>query len=363
MGSMEKLPRYHIYIHPLDIRELRNDIWCEDPVPATLKVNNKKFEIDLNYRGSHIRKLKKKSYYISFYKPKTFRMANEVHLNAEYNDPSLIRNKLSLDFFSAIGVLAPQSRYVTLNINGKNEGIYLELESVDENFLLKRNVPKGAIYYAVDGDANFSLMSDLDKDVKKSLDVGYERKCGTDVDDQYLHEMIMKINTIPKDHFEKEIPQYMNVNQYLLWLAGVILTQNYDGFVHNYALYRNENTGQFEVMPWDYDATWGRDVHGEIMEEDYVPITGFNTLTARILDVQSFRKQYQKILSRILQHQFTIEYLKPKIESLQQLIRPYVLEDPYEKDRIERFDQEQEIILQYIDKRAEYIKSHLYKLN
>ena len=33
---------------------------------------------------------------------------------------------------------------------------------------------------------------------------------------------------------------------------------NNDGFTHNYALYRNSETGLFEIIPWDYDATWGR---------------------------------------------------------------------------------------------------------
>lgn len=63
-------------------------------------------------------------------------------------------------------------------MNGKDEGIYLELESVDEYYLKKRGLPKGAIFYAVDGDANFSLMSDLDKGIKKSLEMGYQKSAG-----------------------------------------------------------------------------------------------------------------------------------------------------------------------------------------
>ena len=54
-----------------------------------------------------------------------------------------------------------------------------------------------------------------------------------------LQEMIIKINTISKEEFENEIVKYINVNAYLCWLAGVVFTQNFDGFVHNYALYQN----------------------------------------------------------------------------------------------------------------------------
>ncbi len=48
----------------------------------------------------------------------------------------------------------------------KFRGVYLQLEkSVDENFLKNRGLPSGSIYYAIDDDANFSLMSERDKDI------------------------------------------------------------------------------------------------------------------------------------------------------------------------------------------------------
>lgn len=356
-------PTYKLFIHPKDIIELRKDIWSDDPVPGTLTINKKKYDIDIVYRGSHIRKLPKKSYHISFYKPSKYRGAKEIHINSEYNDPSLLRNKLSLEFFSEIGVLAPESRHVVLNINGKTEGVYLELESVDEHFLAKRKLANGAIFYAVDGDANFSLMSDLDKETKKSLVLGYERKCGSKEDDLHLQQMIFDVNTIPNATFKEEIRRYVDVEKYLRWLAGIIFTQNYDGFVHNYALYRNSETGFFEMIPWDYDATWGRDVNGRYMDEGYVPIEGYNTLTARLLTVDEYRKQYKFLLEKIMEQQFTLDFLQPKIEKLHNLIRPFLLKDPYVREKIEKFDQEPRFIYEYIEDRKNYLKNRLYKLD
>lgn len=358
-NAQNNLPIYQVYIHPLDLIELKRDIWCDDPVPAKLTIGKRKLNIDLAYRGSHIRKSKKKSYHIKFHKPAYYRNAKELHLNAEFTDPSLIRNKLSLDFFTDIGVLSPQSKHVFVKLNGKNEGVYLELESVDEQFLTLRKLPEGAIFYAVDGDANFSLMSDLDKEVKKSLTLGYEKKIGTEQDDFFLQEMILKVNTMLRAEFEVEIENYINVDKYLRWLAGVVFTQNYDGFVHNYALYRNGDTGQFEIIPWDYDATWGRDVNGKYMNEDYVRIEGFNTLTARILDVPLYRKTYKSLLEQIMKEQFTIEYQNQKIDHMISEVRPYLLQDPYEKEKISQFDQEPDFISRYIKARTKYIKSKL----
>lgn len=103
MKNQSNLPLYQLFVHPKDLRELKKDIWDDDPVPAVMKVNQKRLDIDIAYRGSHIRDFKKKSYHISFYQPKTFRGAREVHLNAEYKDPSMMRNKLSLDFSQSLG--------------------------------------------------------------------------------------------------------------------------------------------------------------------------------------------------------------------------------------------------------------------
>jgi spore coat protein H len=360
--SENQLPTYNLYIHPSDLREMRRDIWNEDPFQASLKIDKKKWDIDILYRGAHTRKFKKKSYHIQFYKPKFFQGAKEIHLNAEYKDISLIRNKLSFDFFNWIGVLAPSAHHVFLNLNGKPEGIYLQLESVDELFFKKRNYPLGAVFYAVDGDANFSLLSDLEKDVKDSLDLGYDMKYGNQEDIGYLQQLIYKINTLPRTEFKDSIKNYVHVNQYLRWLAGVILTQNYDGFVHNYSLIRNKETGLFEVSPWDYDGTWGRDVNGKVMDYDYVRIEGFNTLTARLLDIPEYRSEYRNLLETFIQNEFTIEYMKPKIYSLYETIQPYILKDPYIKQNLANFEQEPAFILKYIQDRRNYILENLTRL-
>lgn len=85
---------------------------------------------------------------------------------------------MSLDFFSELGTLSPKAEFVFVKMNGKNEGVYLELESVDEYYLAKRKLADGAIFYAVDDDANFSLMSDLERETKTSLELDMKRKQG-----------------------------------------------------------------------------------------------------------------------------------------------------------------------------------------
>lgn len=354
---------YKIFIHPKDYKRLRNDIWSDEPVPGTLLTNLNKCLIDIYYRGNSIRKYKKRSYAIVFKKPFLIDDAHEIHLNAEFKDPSLIRNKLSLDFFNSIGVKAPKSEHILLNINGVRKGIFLQLESFDQYLLKKRNLPSGSIYYATDNDANFSLLT-AENEVKSDLLQGYTAKYEKEEaeDEVHLFDMLLKINSLLNLEFYKEIQKKIDIDKYLTWLAGVVCTQNFDGFVHNYALYRNGDTGLFEITPWDFDGTWGRDRHGNPLNYDYIPITGYNTLTARLLSFSQFRHQYKKILKKILKHEFTIEYQAPLIESLCTNLKPYIKQDPYMKENIEKFEAEPEFIKEFIKNRNQYLSNELLRM-
>lgn len=353
---------YKIFVNPSDFRELKKNYWSEDFIAGTLFDGDQKYQIELGIRGHHIRSHRKKSYDILFVRPLFLRKIKEFHLNSEYRDPSLIRNKLSMDFFRAIGVLAPEAEHVLLYINGMFQGVYLQLEAFNEDSLIKRNLPNGPIFYAINDDANFSLLT-AEGDPKPELDEGYTQKSGAEEERRFLLELLVKINTLPDDKFNRQIGNHLDIDKYLRWLAGAVCTQNFDGFVHNYALYRNMDTGLFEISPWDYDGTWGRDLHGEEMEPDYIPIQGYNTLTARILEFQKYRNQYRDILVQILEQQFTKDFLAPIIKEMLKKIEPYVEKDPYIKQNKQMFLDEYSYILTFIKNRNAYLKENLHTLD
>lgn len=355
------MKKYNIFINPKELKELHSNDWSDERVKAVLMFSSNKYKANLCFRGYHIRELRKKSYDLIFTKANFLNQTRMLHLNAEYNDPSLIRNKLSMDFFNSIGVLSPSAEHVLLYINGVFQGVYLQLESMDESSLVRRNLPKGPIFYATNNDANFSLLT-AEGNPKSTLLDGYTKKYGNEDAEDSLTDLLVKINTLPNDEFFVEIQKVLHVNQYLTWLAGVVCTQNLDGFENNYALYQNSETGLFEISPWDFDATWGRDIHGEPLEYDYVSITGENTLTARILHFPKFRQEYKEILSNILDHEFTVSRQLPKIHSLLELIMPYLKKDPYYIKKDVHLEEEISIFTDFIQQRRSYLQSKLSTL-
>jgi spore coat protein H len=357
------LKTYKIFINPHDLKILRNDNWSEDHFDAKLVTeDNKKYNIQLGYRGHQIRKHKKKSYHIQFTNPWLKDKVHEIHLNAEYKDPSLIRNKLSMDFFNSIGVLAPRTEHILLYINGVYKGVYLQLESMDEYALKNRELPLGPIYYATNDDANFSLMTP-EGEIKSSLLDGYTQKVGSVEDDSMIHDLLVCINTFPAELFNKQISKMIDINNYVKWLSGVVCTQNFDGFIHNYALYKNSKTRLIEMSPWDYDGTWGRDINGLPLAYDYVPIEGYNTLTSRLLQTTEYRSLYKSILANILKTTFTVENIQPRIEQNLSLIFPYILDDPVLKMKKDEFQIEGEVMVEFIRKRNQYLRDQLTLLD
>jgi spore coat protein H len=353
--------KYEIFINPKWLRKLEKDIWEDELVPAVLKIGNNRLNLKLSYRGNVIRDKKKRSYRIVFQKPNTFNGAHEIHLNAEYSDISLSRNKLSLDFFDRIGVISPHSKHVLLYINGFCKGIYLEIESFDQFLLKKRNLPEGSIIYATNNRANFSLLTKKNE-LKTRLDQGYTIKYGKKEDLEELGRFIAMINTYKNEDFEKEIHHFLDVDKYLKWVAGAVCTQNYDGFIHNYALYKNSETKLYEITPWDYDGTWGRNLHGKLLDYDYVPITGYNTLTGRLLHFSNFKRKYQEILTNILENDFSLSVQKPIINSLFEEITANLHQDPYLTSTIETFEKEKLVFFNFINKRGTYLKIKLSTL-
>ncbi|MGJ7913280.1 CotH kinase family protein [Neobacillus sp. LXY-1] len=355
------MQKYEIIINPKLLKQLEKDIWMNEHVPAVLKLEGKQYTIGLAYRGNVLRKKIKKSYNIVFQKPFTMNGAHEIHLNAEFSDISLSRNKLSLDFFDQIGVITPHSKHVLLYINGICQGIYLNLESFDRFLLRKRKLPLGPIIYATNYHANFSLLTPENK-LKTSLIEGYTIKYGQKKDIRVLENMIAMTNTLSNERFEEEIPLVMDIEKYFKWLSGVVCTQNYDGFIHNYALYQNGDTGKFEMTPWDYDGTWGRDLHGKKIAYDYVPITGYNTLTGRLLHLPKFSSLYREILSSILEKEFTTECQMERVEQVLNDLKPYISLDLYLTTSLEEFEKEKDVFHRFITNRNSYLRQELKQL-
>lgn len=288
--------------------DLGRDPWvrlAEGKVPGHLRWNGgPPRPVEASIRGAHSRKFPKRSLQVWIKgerlpdAPPDGHTVQRLHLNADYIDPTLMRSALSFALFEAVGAPAPRARHVALNVSGDWAGVYVALESVDHDFCRRRGWPPGQIYYGVSRNANFALISPFNGSVKAPLELGYQMV--EKADPALLRHFLMDTNLASGRRFPAIVRRWIDVDGYLRWLMVAVFVGNRDGFVHNYALYHDGASGQFRIIPWDYDATFGLDIHGRPARLDRVPVTGWNKLTQRLMEVPEFRARYKALFAEAL---------------------------------------------------------------
>lgn len=351
--ATEILPTRSIRINASDLQEIQSNAWGKAFKPAELEQEGNLFKAKFGLRGGHTRNYSKKSYEVRLDEGRT------LHWNAEFDDPSMMRNALSFYFFNKIGVPSPQTNHFWLVINGVPQGVYLEIEAVDRLFFEKRGIGYRSLIYAVNDSADFSLIDPESKHRKPSLFDGYEIMHGKTGSKSRLVSFIRNLNRKSGKSLSTFTARRLDISQYLLWLAGAVLTGNYDGFDQNYALYEHRSSGKYKIIPWDYEGTWGRNCYGKPCGSDLVRLEGYNTLTSKLFTFPACRRKYSKIIKKLLNKSFTVENLQPVIQKMHQLLSPAIRNDYTRKASYDSFLSEPSFIHDYIEERRELIQKSL----
>ncbi|WP_127532612.1 CotH kinase family protein [Paenibacillus kobensis] len=327
-------------------------------VQVQVTIDGKTMNAELRHRGGHTLGYSKKSYEIR-YNRSSGSGFRTLHWNAEYDDPSMMRNALSFHFLNKVGVYSPKTNHMELTWNGESQGVYLEIEAVDRHFFKSRSLGCKSLVYAVNDNANFSLTDPYTYEQKESLFKGYQVQLGDNDVKSRLILFIRKINELEGNNLEKLLYSRLDTTFYLKWLAGAVLTGNYDGFEQNYALYERSNNGKYRILPWDYEGTWGRNCYGRICDTDLVDVKGYNKLTEKLFGYRKYRERYKKILLEMLETEFTLDALTPTIENMHEGIAEAIRGDYTRKHPFQVFASEPSIMRRYIVDRRDIVMNEL----
>ncbi|MGK9250759.1 MULTISPECIES: CotH kinase family protein [Paenibacillus] len=347
------IPERSVLMGPDQRSELDRDIWSRRYVPAKLGIGGRISGARIRYRGGHTREYAKKSYEIQL------ESGLVLHWNAESDDPSMIRNALSFHFMEQIGVPSPRTRPVWLSVSGRPDGIYLEIEAVNSRFFSMRGIRYRSLLYAANDSANFELKDPESRRRKRSLADGYEFIEGDGDTLVRLSDFIGGLHRLKDSRLQEAIEERLDLDLYFKWLAGAVLTGNYDGFEQNYALYEDDASGRYGILPWDYEGSWGRNCFGKPCSADLVRIQGYNGLTRRVFQFPEWRRRYAEELERIMETEFTEERIGPVAGGMLERIASAVKLDPARAATLKAFGGEKAFILAYIGKRRRFVRAEL----
>lgn len=344
----------------------------------------------------------------------------KLNLNNNYSDPSQMREYLSYSLMQKMGIPTPAFSYMYVTINGKEWGLYLGVEAIEETFL-ERNYEnaRGDLYKPDGTGSDLKWISDDIADY-----TGMNLKTNQDTKDQSeLIEMLDAINN------GGDIEKYLDVDEMLRYFAvntAVVNLDHYQGNLkHNYYLY--EENGVFSILPWDYNMSFGGfgvggmgggggggrpdqanqpnandkqaavdkqanaqaqgqkaqnqrggpgggmgDMAANFLSEATVnfsittPVSGTSLedrpLLNALLSVDEYREKFNGYLKEIATNYFTEDYMGTMTVDISTLISPYVEKDPTKFYTTEQFKESvtgEKSLVQFAVKRAASIQAQL----
>ncbi|MED5453503.1 MAG: CotH kinase family protein, partial [Verrucomicrobiota bacterium] len=202
-----------------------------------------------------------------YVKGQEFRGMTKINLNNNITDPSLMREALSYDLFRDAKI--PASRvgyarvYLTIPDEEKREikrepiGLFTLVEQKDKRFL-RRNY--GSSNGLLMKPSTFGLFRYLGEEWNE-YQIGFVPK--TDPTEEQKRRVIEFAKLIHKsdfDEFEERYEEYLDVDQYLRFLACNVIACNLDSFLggsQNHYIYLDPESNKFQFLPWDMDHSFG----------------------------------------------------------------------------------------------------------
>ena len=271
---------------------------------------------------------------------------NKVKLSNSIFDPTFVKESIG---YLTEGYYLPTSDvgYMNVSVYGELLGLYVSVESVNKPFLTKHFGNNEGTFFKCEPqfhygeDYGYDAWPDLrwygEDSTEYAYQMGYELKSESGWSD--LLDLIYTLN-FDIDNIEN----ILNVDRALWYFAASTVMPDldaYNGFyMHNYYLYRNTSSGQFEVIPWDKDHTFGGAMINTILAlgGDVSWVYGWDPflfeyeedrpLFSQLMTVQLYKKIYSAHIRTIIDDIYNVGYIQNLAYGIQDIIETYADEDP-----------------------------------
>jgi hypothetical protein len=272
-----------------------------------------------------------------------------VHLNNCWGDPTFMREKIHLDFCRAAGIAAPRANYARLFINDTLFAFYSLVEHVDKRFLGSRYGDNtGDLFKAVDdfGSGSNPLVSDfrwLGSDTSLYFS-RYEFK--TDESTTGWEKLVVFLDTLNNSASPAvSLPKKANLPTLYKAMAADNLFGNLDAYLNsgrNFYFYFHPVNGKLEWIVWDTGLSFGAYTGGvaniQNLSVTYVNNAANRPLLGKIINEATLKSDYLRAYCAVYNEYFSAARWFPHIDSVANLIRPYVNEDPRKMYTLQQFE-------------------------
>ncbi len=291
----------------------------------------------------------KKSFKIKFnqYIPgQTLHGISTINLNNNFNDPTMIREKLLFDIMRMEKLPAPRTAHAAVYLNDKYIGLYTLVEEINRRFLENEFGNAQGSLYEGEPVATFEDFGDNMDKYRRSYITKHSNNAMAD-----LIELIRAINKsgLSDANYAKQLEKHLNVENVLKIWAITNIFYNSDAynteFVHNFFLYKNASANRFEWLPFDGNNAFNawNPRHSlkaaETLSLYYIADDGVNRpLQNRLFENSIYRAFYTSYARNLLEKKLPEAILMAKVDELTVRVRRYIYDDPYKMFSNEEFE-------------------------
>jgi hypothetical protein len=210
-------------------------------------------------------------------------------INANYIDKTFMRHKISYQLFREMGVnnIASKCKYVNLSLNEDYQGLYVLMEQINGGMVgLDKKDSLAMIFKdpAIFHQGRLSYSED-------SLNYYHQKfpKIETVDNAYYLDELKQLLFESSGSTFQKNISHWFDIDNVIDWHILLLFSNNGDGIMKNFYLYKIDSSTPFRFAIWDYDHSFGRDGDNELNMMDRPLDCERSILLKRLLEWDSYR--------------------------------------------------------------------------
>ena len=294
----------------------------------------------------------------------------KLSLKNNFNDLSMLREKVAGDVFRNAGLVAPHTAFYTLYVDyGEGPqyfGLYTLVEEVDDTVIDTQFAADDGNLYKPDGDAATFAEGTYNEDeyVKKT-----NEDDGDFSDVQKLLSVLHDDTRITDvESWRSELEEVFDTDVFLKYLATNTTIQNWDTYgrmTHNYFLYNDPDTDKLTWIPWDNNEALQEGKQGGSLALDFSDLQSSTwPLIAYLYQDEVYNSQYDNYLQEVINGPFNVSTIQAQYNSYAAIVEDHASSEINGYSFLNNtadFQNDVNNLIQHVEERASAVRGYLNK--
>ncbi|MCF8714266.1 CotH kinase family protein [Joostella atrarenae] len=253
----------------------------------------------------------------------------KLSLKNNYNDKSMLREKVAADVFRDAGLAVSHTAFYTLYVDHGDGpeyfGVYTMVEEVDDTVIDTQFSDDDGNLYKPDGDGASFAEGTFSEDV-------FVKKTNEDEADfsdiEALFAALHADNrTTDPAAWREELETIFYTDTFLKYLAVNTVIQNWDTYgrmTHNYFLYNNPDTDKLSWIPWDNNEALQQGNREGAVAMDFSDVSNSEwPLIGYLYEDETYKAKYDAYVEEAIANEFNVSTIQSKYSTYSSLVEPY----------------------------------------